>query len=70
MVLSHLPRNPRHLRWLPDKNVDISPDEGDEREFLFVVQVTQDMGSLANFSPDLDGLYEDIFLGRGLHTGC
>jgi hypothetical protein len=40
MVLNHLPRDPRHLRWLPDKHVDISPEEGDECEFLFAVQIT------------------------------
>jgi hypothetical protein len=35
MVLDHLPRDPRHLRWLPGKHVDVSPEEGDELEFLF-----------------------------------
>jgi hypothetical protein len=40
MVLNHLHRDPRHLRWLPDKHVDISPEEGDEREFLFATQIT------------------------------
>jgi hypothetical protein len=29
MVLNHLPRDPRHLRWLPGKHVDISLEEGD-----------------------------------------
>jgi hypothetical protein len=37
MVLNHLPGDPRHLRWLPGKHVHISPEEGDEREFLFAV---------------------------------
>jgi hypothetical protein len=40
MVLNHLPRDPRHLQWLPGKHVDIIPEEGDEREFIFVVQIT------------------------------
>jgi hypothetical protein len=40
MVLNHLPRDPRHLRRLPGKHVNISPEEGDEREFLFAVQIT------------------------------
>jgi hypothetical protein len=39
MMLNHLPRDPRHLRWLPGKHIDISPEEGDEREFLFAVQI-------------------------------
>jgi hypothetical protein len=40
MVLNHLPRDPGHLRWLPCKHIRVSPDEGDEREFLFAVQIT------------------------------
>jgi hypothetical protein len=40
IVLNHLPRDPRHLRWLLDKHIDISPEEGDECEFLFAVQIT------------------------------
>jgi hypothetical protein len=40
MVLNHLPRDPRHLLWLPGEHVDISPEEGAEREFLFAVQIT------------------------------
>jgi hypothetical protein len=67
MMLNHLPRDPRHLRWLPGKHIDISLEEGDEREFLFVVQITRDMGSLSSRGPDLDGLHGDIF---GLHAGC
>jgi hypothetical protein len=70
MVLNHLPRDPRHLRWLLGKHVDISPEEGDKREFVFAIQVTQDMGSMSSFDPDLDGLHGDVLLGRGLHMGC
>jgi hypothetical protein len=32
MVLNHLPRDPSHLRQLLGKHIDISLDEGDERE--------------------------------------
>jgi hypothetical protein len=67
MVLNHLPRDPRHLRWLPGKHIDISPEEGDELEFLFAVQITRDMGSLSSRGPDLDGLHGNVF---GLHAGC
>jgi hypothetical protein len=67
MVLNHLPRDPRHLRWLPGKYTDISPKEGDERKFLFVVQITRDTGSLSSLSPDLYGLHGDVF---GLHARC
>jgi hypothetical protein len=42
-------------------------EEGDEREFLFAVQITRDTGSLSSHGPDLDGLHGDIF---GLHAGC
>jgi hypothetical protein len=67
MMLNHLPRDPRHLRWLPGKHINISPEEGDEREFLFVVQITRDTGSLSSHGPDLDGLHGNVF---GLHAGC
>jgi hypothetical protein len=70
MVLNHLPRDPRLLRRLSGKHVDISLEEGDEHEFLFAVQITRDTGSLISLSPDLDELYGDIFLARGLHVGC
>jgi hypothetical protein len=69
IVFNHLPKDPGHLRRLPSKHIDISPEEADEREFLFAVQITRDTGSLTNFGPDLDGLYGDILLGGGLHTG-
>jgi hypothetical protein len=39
-MLNHLPRDPRHLRRLPGKHIDVSPEEGDEREILFAVQIT------------------------------
>jgi hypothetical protein len=67
MMLNHLPRDPRYLRWLPGKHIDISPEEGDEHEFLFAIQITRDMGSLSSRGPDLDGLHGDVF---GLHAGC
>jgi hypothetical protein len=67
MMVNHLPRDPRHFRWLPGKHIDISLEEGDEREFLFAVQITRDMGSLFGSGPDLDDLHGDVF---GLHVGC
>jgi hypothetical protein len=70
IVLNHLHRDPRQLRRLPGKHVDITPEEGDEHEFLFAIQIIRDTDSRSSLSPDLDGLYGDIFLARGLHAGC
>jgi hypothetical protein len=42
MVLNHLPGDPRHLRRFPCENVDICLEEGDEREFLFLLQIAHD----------------------------
>src|SRR5207244_889233 len=38
VMLDHLPRDPRHVRWLPCKHISVCPEEGDEHEFLFGVK--------------------------------
>src|SRR6187399_2935224 len=38
LVLNHLPGNAGDVRWLPSKHIDIRPQEGDERAFLFAVK--------------------------------
>jgi hypothetical protein len=70
MVVNHLPSDPRHLRHLPGKQVNISLEEGDEHEFLFAIQVPRDVGGLGSISPDLDGLHGDTLIVQGLHMGC
>jgi hypothetical protein len=70
MVLNYHPRDPRHLRWLPDKHVYIGPEEGDEREFLFAVQIFRYAGGLGSIHPDLNGLHGDTLFARGLHMRC
>jgi hypothetical protein len=70
IVLNHLPRDLRNLGRLPDKHVNISSEEGDEREFLFVVQVPRDAGSLGSINPDLNSLHGDSLIVGGLHVGC
>jgi hypothetical protein len=46
MVLDHLPGDPRHLRRLPCEHVGICLEEGDEREFLFFLQITRNASGL------------------------
>jgi hypothetical protein len=41
MVLDHLPVDPRHLRRFPCEYVGICLEEGDERKFLFLLQITR-----------------------------
>ena len=38
VVLDYLPGNTGDVRWLPSKHIDIRPQEGNERVFLFVVK--------------------------------
>jgi hypothetical protein len=45
---------------LPDKHVDISPEKGDEREFLFITQIPHDVGGLSGIRADLDDLHGDV----------
>jgi hypothetical protein len=70
MMLNHLPGDPRHLQWLLGKHVYIGPEEGDERKFLFAVQIPCYAGGLGSIRPDLNGLHRDVLFARGLHTGC
>jgi hypothetical protein len=67
MVLNHLPGDPRHLRRFPCENVDICSEEGDEHEFLFLLQITRDAGGLGGVYADLDGLYGSAVCSRRLH---
>jgi hypothetical protein len=46
MVLDHLPGDPRHLRRFPCEYIGICLEEGDEREFLFLLQITRDASGL------------------------
>jgi hypothetical protein len=70
MVLNHLPGDPRHLQRLLGKHAYISLEEGDEREFLFTVQIPHDVGDLGSICPDLNGLHRDVLFAKGLHTGA
>ena len=38
VVLDYVPANTGDIRWLPGKHIDIPPQEGNERAFLFVVK--------------------------------
>jgi hypothetical protein len=67
MVLDHLPRNPRHLRRFPCKYVGICLEEGDEREFLFLLQITRDTSGLGGIRIEPDGLDGETVCTRWLH---
>jgi hypothetical protein len=56
MVFDHLPGDPRHLRWFPCEYVGLCLEEGNERDFLFLLQIACDVGGLGGIHTDLDGL--------------
>jgi hypothetical protein len=56
MMLNHLPRDPGHLSRFPGEHINICPEEGDERAFLFLFQIPTDAGGLGGLRSDLDGL--------------
>jgi hypothetical protein len=70
MVLNHLPLDPRYLRQLPGKHVHISPEEGDEREFLFAIQIPHDADGLRYIRPNLNSLHGDVLFAGEMHVGC
>jgi hypothetical protein len=67
MVLDHLPGDPRHLRRFPCEYANIYLEEGDERDFLFLLQVTRDACGLGGIRAKLDGLDGDAICPRWLH---
>jgi hypothetical protein len=69
MVLDHLPGDPRHLRRFPCEYVGICLEEGDEREFLFFLQITHDASGLGGIPTEPDGLDGDAISTRWLHLG-
>jgi hypothetical protein len=46
-VLDQIPGLPWHVRWFPSEDVSVSPEEANERIFLFRVKARPDHGSLA-----------------------
>ena len=50
VLLDYLPGNTRDIRWLPGKHIDIHPQEGNERAFLFVIEGGADSESTINAS--------------------
>jgi hypothetical protein len=67
MVFDHLPRDPRHLRQFPCEYVGICLEEGDERNFLFLLQITRDASGLGGIRCEPDGLDRDAVYPRWLH---
>jgi hypothetical protein len=67
MVLDHLPGDPRHLRQFPCEYVGICLEEGDERDFLFFLQIAYDAGGLGGIHANLDGLDGAAVCSRWLH---
>jgi hypothetical protein len=60
-VLNQLPGDSWHVRWLPREDVAVSPEEVDERVFLFGVEAGPDGGGLAGVAcPKVDRLDQDL----------
>jgi hypothetical protein len=70
MVLNHLPSDLGHLRRFLGEHVNICPEEGDERTFLFFSQIPTDAGGLGGLRSDLDGLHGYIVRIRWTDLGC
>jgi hypothetical protein len=67
MVLDHLPGDPRHLQRFPCEYVSICLEEGDERDFLFPLQIARDASGLGGILAEPDGLDRDTVCPRWLH---
>jgi hypothetical protein len=67
MVLDHLPGIPRHLRRFSCEYIGICLEEGDERDFLFLLQIARDASGLGRIPAEPDGLDRDVVCSRWLH---
>jgi hypothetical protein len=67
MVLDHLPGDPMHLRRFLCEYVGICLEEGDERDFLFLLQIARDVSGLGGISAEPDGLDRDVVCSSWLH---
>jgi hypothetical protein len=67
MVLDHLPGDPRHLRRFPCENVGICLEEGDERDFLFLLHIARDASGLGGIPAEPNGLDGDAICSKWLH---
>lgn len=56
-MISHLSRDPGHVRSFPHEHLRIVPENGDKHEFLFWVKVGADTNSLGR----LLGPQHDVF---------
>jgi hypothetical protein len=60
-MLDQLPGHPWHVRWLPHEDVAVSPEEVDERVFLFGVETRPDGGGLSTVAcPEVDCLDQNL----------
>jgi hypothetical protein len=60
-MLDQLLGHPWHIRWFPCEYVSVSPQEADEREFLFVAQAGADNSCLGGVAfLELDRLESHI----------
>jgi hypothetical protein len=60
-MLDQLPGHPWHVRWLPREDVTVSPEEVNERVFLFGVVPRPDGGGLAAVAcPEVDCLDQNL----------
>jgi hypothetical protein len=66
-MLDQLLGHPWHVRWLPHKDVSVSPEEVDERVFLFGVESRPDGSGLAAIAyPEVNCFDQNLLSWLGL----
>ena len=68
-VLDHLPRDTRHVEGFPSKNVLVCLKEGDERAFLFGIELCPDQSRLGQIGQVEHDLLE-LLVGTDSRLGC
>src|SRR6266508_4002370 len=68
-VLDHLPWDTRHVGRFPSKNILVRLEEGDERDFLFVIEPCPDQSRLGWIGRVERNLL-DVLVGADPRLGC
>ena len=68
-VLDHLPGDTRHVGRLPSEDVLVCPEEGDERAFLFIIELCPNQSHFGRIG-QVERDFLDVLVGADSRFSC